>query len=70
MLTGINPRPPPPYCHQIQKVLSGGMQRICLDNQLSARGTDLAPLRRRGWPHETPLNGRRRSFEGFTMGLH
>ena len=46
------------------------MQRDSLHNQQSARGVDLAPLRHRGWTHETPINARRPSFDGLTIGLH
>jgi cytochrome b561 len=46
------------------------MQRDSLHNQQSARGVDLAPLRRRGRTHETSISARRPSFDGLTIGLH
>jgi superoxide oxidase len=46
------------------------MRKESLHNQQSARGVDFAPLRRRGWTHETPINARRPSFDGLTIGLH
>jgi cytochrome b561 len=46
------------------------MQTDFLPNQLSAREADLAPLRYRTWPHEAPINARRLSFDGLTIGLH
>ena len=44
------------------------MPRDSLLNQQSE--VDLAPLLRRGWTHETPINARRPSFDGLTIGLH
>jgi len=46
------------------------MQTDFLPNQLSARETELAPLRYRTWTHEAPINARRPSFDGLTIGLH
>ena len=46
------------------------MQTDFLPNQLSAREAELAPLRYRTWTHEAPINARRPSFDGLTIGLH
>src|SRR5262249_10863624 len=46
------------------------MQKDSLHNQRSTRGVNLAPARRRGWTHETPINVRRPAFDGVTIGLH
>src|SRR5262245_32253052 len=38
--------------------------------QQSARQENLAPSRHHGWTHEAPINARRTSFDGLTIGLH
>jgi len=46
------------------------MQTDFLPNQQSPHEVDLSPVRYCAWTHETPINARRPSFDGLTIGLH